>query len=228
METSNNNENITTMILPHALELIFDDDVNTRKSCVSLISDMLKKFDSSIFTSIIPVLITYICSLTTKEEMEGALDFHNAANKKFKIKTSGLFYGLFGRTLRYLNPFEIGLVLSERTGRVTSAFSVIVGEYLLLSRNKTVLTIKGEPIRQITPAQQIIQPVEILSLAIGGLDKGVADPKVKEKVLEAEESGAAAAAAEARAAAAAAGSGGTGGPPAGDPPTGGGRTRRRR
>ena len=62
METSNNNENITTMILPHALELIFDDDVNTRKSCVSLISDMLKKFDSSIFTSIIPVLITYICS----------------------------------------------------------------------------------------------------------------------------------------------------------------------
>lgn len=62
METSSNNENITTMILPHALELIFDDDVNTRKSCVSLISEMLKKFNSTIFASIIPVLITYICS----------------------------------------------------------------------------------------------------------------------------------------------------------------------
>jgi hypothetical protein len=62
MEISTNSENITTMILPHALELLFDEDINTRKSCISLISDILKKFESNIFESITPILITYICS----------------------------------------------------------------------------------------------------------------------------------------------------------------------
>jgi len=182
--------------------------------------------DYTVFNESIVSLITYICSLTTQDEMQGAVNFGKDANKKFQIKTNGRFYGLIGRTLRYLNPTEIGMVLSERTGRVTSAFSVIVGEYVLLSADEKLMTINNQPIIKVATNEQIIiQPSEILSLAIGGLDKGADNPTLQKQLNEDQKQAAAETAATATAEVAAANlNGDTGG-------TGrqsGGRTRRRR
>jgi hypothetical protein len=55
-------ESYISMIFPPALELLFDDERDTRKALLTLLKDLLQKYPSRSFLSIVPVTITYICS----------------------------------------------------------------------------------------------------------------------------------------------------------------------
>lgn len=55
-------ESYISIIFPPALELLFDDERDTRKALISLLTTLLDRYPSHSFLSIVPVTITYICS----------------------------------------------------------------------------------------------------------------------------------------------------------------------
>ena len=62
LAASPSTESYLSLIFPPALELLFDDERDTRKALISLLTDLLKRYPSNSFLSIVPVTITYICS----------------------------------------------------------------------------------------------------------------------------------------------------------------------
>lgn len=62
LKSSKNTESYICLVFPPALELLFDDERNTRKTLLVLISTLLPRYPSSSFLSIVPVIITYVCS----------------------------------------------------------------------------------------------------------------------------------------------------------------------
>ena len=62
LATSPSTESYLSLIFPPALELLFDDERDTRKALISLLTALLTRFPSQSFLSIVPVTITYICS----------------------------------------------------------------------------------------------------------------------------------------------------------------------
>jgi hypothetical protein len=55
-------ESYISLIFPSALELLFDDERDTRKALLNLLTALLTAYPSRSFRSIVPVSITYICS----------------------------------------------------------------------------------------------------------------------------------------------------------------------
>ena len=62
LANSPSTESYLSLIFPPALELLFDDERDTRKALLSLLTTLLARFPSHTFVSIVPVTITYICS----------------------------------------------------------------------------------------------------------------------------------------------------------------------
>ena len=62
LASSPSTESYISLIFPPALELLFDDERDTRKALVTLLTSLLTRFSSQSFLSIVPVTITYICS----------------------------------------------------------------------------------------------------------------------------------------------------------------------
>ena len=62
LANSPSTESYISLIFPPALELLFDDERDTRKALVTLLTSLLTRFSSQSFISIVPVTITYICS----------------------------------------------------------------------------------------------------------------------------------------------------------------------
>lgn len=62
LANSPSTESYISLIFPPALELLFDDERDTRKALVTLLTSLLTRFSSQSFLSIVPVTITYICS----------------------------------------------------------------------------------------------------------------------------------------------------------------------
>lgn len=60
--SSNNSESYISLIVPQAMELLFDDDYAARKALIALLQVLLLRFKSASFTSIASIAITYICS----------------------------------------------------------------------------------------------------------------------------------------------------------------------
>lgn len=55
-------ESYISLIFPPALELLFDEERDTRKALINLLISLLNRYSSQTFVSIVPVTITYICS----------------------------------------------------------------------------------------------------------------------------------------------------------------------
>lgn len=62
LSTSPSTESYISLIFPSALELLFDDERETRKALIVLLKSLLGRFPSHSFVSIVPVTITYVCS----------------------------------------------------------------------------------------------------------------------------------------------------------------------
>ena len=62
LRVSRHTESYICLVFPPALELLFDIERNTRKSLLILLSSLLTRYSSSSFLSIVPVVITYVCS----------------------------------------------------------------------------------------------------------------------------------------------------------------------
>jgi Rix1 complex component involved in 60S ribosome maturation len=62
LSTSPSTESYISLIFPSALELLFDDERETRKALIVLLKSLLSRFPSQSFVSIVPVTITYVCS----------------------------------------------------------------------------------------------------------------------------------------------------------------------
>jgi Rix1 complex component involved in 60S ribosome maturation len=62
LSTSPSTESYISLIFPSALELLFDDERETRKALIVLLKSLLGRFPSQSFVSIVPVTITYVCS----------------------------------------------------------------------------------------------------------------------------------------------------------------------
>eukprot|EP01041_Mallomonas_annulata_P001486 gene1486-2857_t len=60
--TSSNTESYIAMVFPQAMELLFDEEKDSRQALVDLLSSILSTYNSDAFRSIISVSITYICS----------------------------------------------------------------------------------------------------------------------------------------------------------------------
>lgn len=55
-------ETYISMLVPKALELLFDEDGDTRGALLALMTEVVPKYRSSAFASIISVAVTYLCS----------------------------------------------------------------------------------------------------------------------------------------------------------------------
>jgi hypothetical protein len=62
MINSTNAEKYIAMIVPQVIELLFDEDRDCRKACVTLMSALLSHHPSQSFTAVASIMITYICS----------------------------------------------------------------------------------------------------------------------------------------------------------------------
>ena len=62
LSLSDHTESYISLIFPPALELLFDDERDTRKALITLLTSLLSRYPSHSFISIVPVTITYICS----------------------------------------------------------------------------------------------------------------------------------------------------------------------
>lgn len=55
-------ENYVAMVLPPALELLYDDERETRKALLGLFAGIVSRFPSSSFSSLKSLITTYLCS----------------------------------------------------------------------------------------------------------------------------------------------------------------------
>ena len=62
LTNSPSTESYISLIFPPALELLFDEERDTRKALINLLISLLNRYSSQTFVSIVPVTITYICS----------------------------------------------------------------------------------------------------------------------------------------------------------------------
>jgi len=60
--SSRHTESYISMLVPKALELLFDEDGDTRKALLALMVEVVPKYRSEAFASIVSVAVTYLCS----------------------------------------------------------------------------------------------------------------------------------------------------------------------
>jgi hypothetical protein len=61
--------------LPHVLELLFDGTAEVHRAMLDLLSALLTKYTANDFSSLVPVLVTYICSGLTSLNLVSGADF---------------------------------------------------------------------------------------------------------------------------------------------------------
>ena len=62
VHSSPNVEAYISIILPPSMELLFDEERDTRRALIALLTALFSRFPSSSFVSIISIAITYVCS----------------------------------------------------------------------------------------------------------------------------------------------------------------------
>lgn len=62
LESSENTESYIALVLPAAMELLFDEEKDTRKALLLFVDSLTKKYSKSAFESIASVISTYCCS----------------------------------------------------------------------------------------------------------------------------------------------------------------------
>ncbi len=62
VSNSKHTESYISILVPKALELLFDEDGDTRKALLTLMTEVVPKYSSDSFASIISIAVTYICS----------------------------------------------------------------------------------------------------------------------------------------------------------------------
>jgi hypothetical protein len=62
MRTSRQADTYICLVFPPALELLFDEERDTRKALLVLLSGVLSRHPTASFLSVLPVAITYVCS----------------------------------------------------------------------------------------------------------------------------------------------------------------------
>eukprot|EP00605_Chrysophyceae_sp_TOSAG23-4_P001417 GSChrysophyteH1.ASY1.ANO1.1543.1 assembled CDS len=60
--TSEHTESYISILVPKSLELLFDNDADTRKALLILMSDIIRRHQTGAFASTFSVVVTYICS----------------------------------------------------------------------------------------------------------------------------------------------------------------------
>lgn len=80
LESSEHTESYIALILPAAMELLFDEEKDTRKALLSFVDSLTKKYPQSAFESIASVISTYCCSGLTS--LKKVFHFHFLLSKK--------------------------------------------------------------------------------------------------------------------------------------------------
>lgn len=62
LENSDNAESYIALVLPAAMELLFDEEKDTRKALLVFVDSLTKKYSKAAFESIASVISTYCCS----------------------------------------------------------------------------------------------------------------------------------------------------------------------
>lgn len=62
LNTGSNIESFVTLVLPEVVELLFNDEKETRSVVTDVVSLMFTKYPPDAFLSVVSVTITYICS----------------------------------------------------------------------------------------------------------------------------------------------------------------------
>ena len=62
LDDSPHAETYVAMVLPQTMELLYDDERDTRKALLGFFSSILSRFPSSSFSSVKSLMMTYLCS----------------------------------------------------------------------------------------------------------------------------------------------------------------------
>lgn len=72
----NESSSFVTLVLPETVELLFDEEKDVRVAVNEVLSAMLAKYASEDFSSVISIVVTYICSGLTNLHKVGLLTRH--------------------------------------------------------------------------------------------------------------------------------------------------------
>ena len=107
---------------------VVSDEIGRMINVVKVIKEKGWNINFGVFNEAVFALFSYMASLTDENELVTATKVDSS-----RMPSLSVVGALFKRTMRYFNPFEIAAVITERLGRVTASFSIIVAEYTILS-----------------------------------------------------------------------------------------------
>ena len=107
---------------------VVSDEIGRMINVVKVIKEKGWNINFGVFNEAVFALFSYMASLTDENELATATKVDSS-----RMPSLSVVGALFKRTMRYFNPFEIAAVITERLGRVTASFSIIVAEYTILS-----------------------------------------------------------------------------------------------
>ena len=107
---------------------VVSDEIGRMINVVKVIKEKGWNINFGVFNEAVFALFSYMASLTDENELATATKVDSS-----RMPSLSSVGALFKRTMRYFNPFEIAAVITERLGRVTASFSIIVAEYTILS-----------------------------------------------------------------------------------------------
>jgi hypothetical protein len=107
---------------------VLSDEIGRMIKVVEVIRGKGWNINFAVFNEAVFALFSYMGSLTDENELATATKVDSS-----RMPSLSSVGALFKRTMRYFNPFEIAAVITERLGRVTASFSIIVAEYTVLS-----------------------------------------------------------------------------------------------
>lgn len=128
---------------------VVSDEIGRMIKVIEVIRRKGWNINFAVFNEAVFALFSYMASLTDENELMTATKVDSS-----RMPSLSSVGALFERTMRYFNPFEIAAVITERLGRVTASFSIIVAEYTVLSLGGDLGIAKAEG-----PAPETIEDI---------------------------------------------------------------------
>ena len=118
-----------------AVLLVFNviyDEIQRMQKIVEAINKEGWDINCKVFNESVFDLFTYISSLTTADEISKKAAEKGVPDVSSKLSRAGNAISTFiNLRARYFNPFEIAVACTEKLTRVTTSFSIVLGEYTM-------------------------------------------------------------------------------------------------
>jgi hypothetical protein len=118
-----------------AVLLVFNviyDEIQRMQKIVEAINKEGWDINCKVFNESVFDLFTYISSLTTADEISKKAAEKGVPDVSSKLSRAGNAISTFiNLRARYFNPFEIAVASTEKLTRVTTSFSIVLGEYTM-------------------------------------------------------------------------------------------------